>query len=135
LRSEQKAPNSVGAEYPVVTAGWPFQHRIGRCSARSTVCSPGSQHSLSDRVAPKDLEIIVLRHQLAVLRRTTKPVVTYRDRSLLAAIARALPRARRDGWIVTPDALLRWHRDAYRPPMDTTTPTSRRPTVNVERDS
>ena len=30
--------------------------------------------------------------------------------ALLAAIARALPRARRDGWIVTPDTLLRWHR-------------------------
>jgi hypothetical protein len=50
-----------------------------------------------------DLEIIVLRHQLAVLRRTTKPVVTEHDRSLLAAIAKALPRALRDGWIVTPD--------------------------------
>lgn len=43
----------------------------------------------------KDLEIIVLRHQLAVLRRPTKPVLTDRDRSLLASIARALPRARR----------------------------------------
>lgn len=37
----------------------------------------------------KDLEIIVLRHQLSVLRRTTKPVVTDLDRSLLAAIARS----------------------------------------------
>ena len=58
----------------------------------------------------KDLEIIVLRHQVAVLGRTSKPQLTDNDRSLLAASAKALPRARRDGWIVTPDTLLRWHR-------------------------
>ena len=58
----------------------------------------------------KDLEIVVLRHQIAALRRTTKAVVTDHDRTMLAAIAKALPRSRRDGWIVTPDTLLKWHR-------------------------
>ena len=59
----------------------------------------------------KDLEIIVLRHQLAVLRRQVdRPTITDDDRSLLGAIARALPRPRRVGWIVTPETLLRWHR-------------------------
>jgi len=59
----------------------------------------------------KDLEIIVLRHQLGVLRRQSeRPTVTDDDRTLLGAIAQALPRARRQGWIVTPDTLLRWHR-------------------------
>ena len=59
----------------------------------------------------KDLEIIVLRHQLAVLRRQVdRPTITEDDRSLLGAIARALPRPRRVGWIVTPETLLRWHR-------------------------
>ena len=59
----------------------------------------------------KDLEIIVLRHRLQVLRRQTgRPVLTNDDRTLLAAIATALPRPRRNGWIVTPDTLLRWHR-------------------------
>ena len=59
----------------------------------------------------KDLEIVVLRHQLAVLQRTAKPpTLNDRDRSLLAAIARVLPLARRYGWLVTPDTLLRWHR-------------------------
>ncbi|MDH4144642.1 MAG: helix-turn-helix domain-containing protein, partial [Acidimicrobiia bacterium] len=58
----------------------------------------------------KDLEIIVLCHQLAVLRRQTKrPALTDRDRSLLGAIAAALPRRLRSGWIVTPETLLRWH--------------------------
>jgi putative transposase len=59
----------------------------------------------------KDLEIIVLRHQLGVLgRRDARPVITDDDRSLLGAIAQALPRPLRTGWLVTPDTLLRWHR-------------------------
>jgi putative transposase len=63
----------------------------------------------SDR--SKDLEIIVLRHQLTVLRRQiNRPTINDDDRTLLGAIAAALPRPRRTGWIVTPDTLLRWHR-------------------------
>jgi transposase InsO family protein len=59
----------------------------------------------------KDLEIIVLRHQLAVLRRQIdRPALNDSDRTLLGAIAAALPRPRRTGWLITPDTLLRWHR-------------------------
>ena len=59
----------------------------------------------------KDLEIIVLRHQLAVLRRQVgRAAITDDDRTLLGAIAQALTRRAREGWIVTPDTLLRWHR-------------------------
>ncbi len=59
----------------------------------------------------KDLEIIVLRHQLAVVRRhIDRPEINDSDRTLLGAIAAALPRPRRQGWLVTPDTLLRWHR-------------------------
>ena len=59
----------------------------------------------------KDLEIVVLRHQVAVLRRqVARPDLSEADRSLIGAIAAALPRARRAGWLVTPDTLLRWHR-------------------------
>jgi len=59
----------------------------------------------------KDLEIIVLRHQLAVLRRQlSRPAVEDDDRTLLGAVAQALPRRLRQGWIVTPETLLRWHR-------------------------
>ena len=58
----------------------------------------------------KDLEIIVLRHQLGVLRRQVdRPDLTDADRSLLGAIAAALARPSRAGWLVTPDTLLRWH--------------------------
>ena len=59
----------------------------------------------------KDLEIIVLRHQLTVLgRQTDRPELAETDRSLLGAIAQALSRPRRTGWLVTPETLLRWHR-------------------------
>ena len=59
----------------------------------------------------KDLEIIVLRHQLGVLRRQVdRPELTDADRSLLGAIAAALPRPSRAGGLVTPDTLLGWHR-------------------------
>jgi putative transposase len=59
----------------------------------------------------KNLEIIVLRHQLEVLRRQVdRPAINDDDRTLLGAIAAALPRRLREGWIVTPETLLRWHR-------------------------
>ena len=59
----------------------------------------------------KDLEIIVLRHQLAVLRRqNNRPALADEDRAMLGAIAAALPRRRRAGWLVTPETLSRWYR-------------------------
>ena len=59
----------------------------------------------------KDLEIIVLRHQLTVLRRQiNRPALNDGDRALLGAVAAALRRPSRTGWLVTPDTLLRWHR-------------------------
>ena len=53
--------------------------------------------------AAKDLEILVLRHQLTVLRRQTpRPRLEPADRAMLAAISRLLPRARWSCFIVTP---------------------------------
>jgi putative transposase len=61
--------------------------------------------------AAKELEILVLRHQLAVLRRQTpRPTLEPTDRALLAAISRALPRSRWSCFLVRPETLLRWHR-------------------------
>ena len=68
-------------------------------------------HSAVRSGRSKDLEIIVLRHQLAVLcRLNNRPALAEEDRALLGAIAAALPRRRRAGWLVTPETLLRWHR-------------------------
>jgi len=59
--------------------------------------------------AAKDLEILVLRHQLAVLRRqSTRPKLGPSDRALLAAVSRVLPRSRWSCFLVTPETLLRW---------------------------
>jgi len=61
--------------------------------------------------AAKDLEILVLRHQLTVLRRqSSRPRLQPADRALLAALSRALPRARWSCFFVKPETLLRWHR-------------------------
>ncbi|HTE68686.1 MAG TPA: hypothetical protein VK942_08010 [Actinomycetes bacterium] len=61
--------------------------------------------------AAKDLEILVLRHQLTVLRRQTpRPRLEPADRALLAAISRVLPRTRWSCFLVKPKTLLRWHR-------------------------
>jgi transposase InsO family protein len=59
----------------------------------------------------KDLEIVVLRHELAILRRRSKrPHITWADRICLAAASRLLPRAEWRSFIVTPATLLAWHR-------------------------
>jgi putative transposase len=63
----------------------------------------------------KDVELVVLRHQLAVLRRQQpRPAVRAADRALLAALVRLLPSPQRRGLIVTPQTLLRWHRELIR---------------------
>ena len=56
----------------------------------------------------KELEIVVLRHELAILRRRTRrPAMTWTDRLFLAAVSRLLPRARWRSFIITPGTLLR----------------------------
>jgi putative transposase len=63
----------------------------------------------------KDVELLVLRHQLVVLsRQEPRPSLRPADRALLAALARSLPRRRRHGLVVTPQTLLRWHRELVR---------------------
>jgi putative transposase len=63
----------------------------------------------------KELEILVLRHQLRVLQRTAgRPKLRPVDRVLLAAISRVIPRDRWVAFLVTPATLLRWHRELVR---------------------
>jgi transposase len=66
----------------------------------------------------KTTEILILRHQLAVLQRRQprRPSLTWADRALLATLLSVIPRARRQGLrlLVSPDTILRWHRDLVR---------------------
>src|SRR6266496_3363818 len=63
----------------------------------------------------KDVELLVLRHQLLVLgRQQTRPPLRGTDRAFFAALAQMLPPRRRHGLIVTPQTLLRWHRELVR---------------------
>ena len=63
-------------------------------------------------------EILILRHQLVVLQRRQpgRPGLNWADRALLAILLGVIPKARRQGLrlLVTPDTILRWHRDIVR---------------------
>ena len=63
-------------------------------------------------------EILILRHQLAVLQRQQprRPKLNWADRALIAALLSVIPKARRQGLrlLVTPDTILRWHRNIVR---------------------
>ena len=62
-----------------------------------------------------EIEILMLRHQLAVLqRRTPRPQISWSDRAVIAALARLLPARRRRGLLVTPATILRWHQHLVR---------------------
>jgi hypothetical protein len=66
----------------------------------------------------KTAEILILRHQVAVLQRRQprRPKLNWADRAVLAALVGVIPKARRQGLrlLVTPDTSVRWHRDIVR---------------------
>jgi hypothetical protein len=70
---------------------------------------------LGGEALEREAELVVLRHEFAVRRRTAKwSRLDDADRALFAGLVRVLRRERRDGLLVAPATLLRWHRDLAR---------------------
>jgi hypothetical protein len=92
-------------EVPVV---WSFVHlTLGRVLELVMLCCRSAE--------AKEIEILVLRHELAVLRRQhPRPRLQSKDRALLAALSRHLSRARWSVFLVKPETLLGWHRRIVR---------------------
>jgi putative transposase len=83
---------------------WSLGYLALRCLLQLVLLRPRSEGF-------KELEIVVLRHELAVLRRQVdRPHLRPSDRLLLTAASRLLPRSRWSSFMVTPTTLLRWHR-------------------------
>ena len=70
---------------------------------------------LSRASSAKDVEILTLRHEVAVLRRTNpRPRLDWADRAVSAALIWRLPKVLRGHRLVTPGTILRWHRHLVR---------------------
>ena len=83
---------------------WSLCYLVCRCVLQLVLLRPRSEDF-------KELEIVVLRHELAVLRRQTRrPRLTTTDRVFLTAASRLLPRSSWRSFLLTPATLLRWHR-------------------------
>jgi hypothetical protein len=83
---------------------WSLCYLAFRCVLQLVLLRPRSEGF-------KELEIVVLRHELSVLRRQARrPHLRSSERVFLAAASRLLPRSRWPSFLVTPTTLLRWHR-------------------------
>jgi putative transposase len=105
---------------------WSFVYLALRCALELVLLCCQSAEA-------KEIEILVLRHELAVPRRQhPQPRLQPSDRALLAALSRLLPRARWSVFLVRPETLLRWHRRMVRRRWTYPTTSTGRPPISEQ---
>jgi putative transposase len=109
-------PNIVS---PHATRAYSWIRLLARSRRRTLITRVAAWLRLSQREETwKTAEILILRHQLTILQRRCphRPNLNWADRVLLATLLGVIPKARRPGMrlLVTPETILRWHRDLVR---------------------
>src|ERR1022692_1082359 len=114
MMSLYRLPRALSASRESGKAGQPGTERARACAS----CSLTSARATRREETWKTTEILILRHQLAALQRhqPRRPKLNWADRALLAALLGTIPKARHRGLrlLVTPDTILRWHREIAR---------------------
>src|SRR6266536_4160486 len=125
--SRSYSPSAASCWVPEVGTGpvaWPVacgdrrSHWHGTIAYRVTAAAASDLRSggrlagaAGRSTASKDAELLVLRHEVAVLRRQTpRPRLDWSDRAILAGLIRLLPAPARNYRLITPGTVLRWHR-------------------------
>ncbi|GEM_PF-2109504 len=128
-RRHDKGQRPVASPAQSLWWSWRMSSRCsGRLSTRRSCGSSSWWWWMFRSEAAKEVEILVLRHELGVLRRQVhRPALRPADRALLAALSRLLPRRGWRSFFVTPETLLCWRRRMGGPARDVSAPASTAP--------